>query len=95
MASVELRWVRKAFGRHEVVHGRRREPPVGVARILDQEAARFLSRSLQAVDRDLLVQAVTGAEAYLMALPVLAGWTLLFVVLAVVSYRNDEGRRFR
>jgi ABC-2 type transport system permease protein len=45
--------------------------------------------------RDLLVQATTGAEAYTLALPVLAGWTLLFAVLAVVSYRNDEGRRFR
>ncbi|MDR7383106.1 ABC transporter permease [Promicromonospora iranensis] len=45
--------------------------------------------------RDLLVQATTGAEAYALALPVLAGWTLLFVVLATVAYRNDEGRRFR
>lgn len=45
--------------------------------------------------RDLLVQATTGAEAYSLALPVLAAWTLLFAVLAVVSYRNDEGRRFR
>lgn len=45
--------------------------------------------------RDLLVQATTGVEAYALALPVLAGWTLLFVVLAVVAYRNDEGRRFR
>ncbi|MEV0949976.1 ABC transporter permease [Promicromonospora sp. NPDC050249] len=45
--------------------------------------------------RDLLVQATTGAEAYALALPVLAGWTLLFVVLAIVAYRNDEGRRFR
>ena len=45
--------------------------------------------------RDLLVQATTGAEAYALALPVLAGWTLLFAVLAVLSYRSDEGRRFR
>jgi ABC-2 type transport system permease protein len=45
--------------------------------------------------RDLLVQATTGAEAYTLALPVLAGWTLLFAVLAVIAYRNDEGRRFR
>ncbi|GAB2464695.1 hypothetical protein GCM10027063_02580 [Promicromonospora xylanilytica] len=45
--------------------------------------------------RDLLVEATTGAEAYAMALPVLAGWTLLFLVLAVVTYRADEGRRFR
>lgn len=45
--------------------------------------------------RDLLVQAVTGADAYTLALPVLLGWTLLFAVLAVFSYRTDEGRRFR
>ena len=45
--------------------------------------------------RDLLVQATTGAEAYILAPPVLGGWTLLFAVLAVVAYRNDEGRRFR
>jgi ABC-2 type transport system permease protein len=45
--------------------------------------------------RDLLVQATTGAEAYALALPVLAGWTVLFAVLAVLSYRSDEGRRFR
>ncbi|GAA4719492.1 ABC-2 type transport system permease protein [Promicromonospora umidemergens] len=45
--------------------------------------------------RDLLVQATTGAEAYTLALPVLAGWTLLFIALAVRSYRTDEGRRFR
>jgi ABC-2 type transport system permease protein len=45
--------------------------------------------------RDLLVQATTGVDAYALALPVLAGWTLLFAVLAVLSYRSDEGRRFR
>lgn len=45
--------------------------------------------------RDLLVQATTGLDAYALALPVLAGWTLLFAVLAVLSYRSDEGRRFR
>lgn len=45
--------------------------------------------------RDLLVQATTGAEAYTLALPVLAGWTVLFAVLAAAAYRNDEGRRFR
>ena len=45
--------------------------------------------------RDLLVQATTGAEAYALAVPILAGWTVLFAVLAVAAYRNDEGRRFR
>ena len=45
--------------------------------------------------RDLLVQATTGLDAYALALPVLAGWTVLFAVLAVLSYRGDEGRRFR
>ncbi|MGW2094708.1 ABC transporter permease [Promicromonospora sukumoe] len=45
--------------------------------------------------RDLLVQATTGVDAYALALPVLAGWTILFAVLAVLSYRSDEGRRFR
>jgi ABC-2 type transport system permease protein len=45
--------------------------------------------------RDLLVQATTGVEAYALALPVLAGWTVLFALLAVTAYRNDEGRRFR
>ncbi|HEV6954624.1 MAG TPA: ABC transporter permease [Promicromonospora sp.] len=45
--------------------------------------------------RDLLVQATTGLEASAVALPVLAGWTVLFAVLAVLAYRRDEGRRFR
>ena len=45
--------------------------------------------------RDLLVQVTTGAEAYALALPVLAGWTLLFALLGVAAYRKDEGRRFR
>ncbi|GAB4086923.1 hypothetical protein GCM10028784_35530 [Myceligenerans cantabricum] len=45
--------------------------------------------------RDLLVQALTGIEANPVALPVLAGWTILFAALAVWSYRRDEGRKFR
>ncbi|MDO8145761.1 MULTISPECIES: ABC transporter permease [unclassified Isoptericola] len=45
--------------------------------------------------RDLLVQALTGADAYAGAWPVLLGWTVLFATLAVVAYRRDEGRRFR
>ncbi|MBE1877984.1 ABC transporter permease [Myceligenerans pegani] len=45
--------------------------------------------------RDLLVQALTGNDAYALALPVLVGWTVLFAALAAWSYRRDEGRRFR
>jgi len=45
--------------------------------------------------RDLLVQALTGADAYAWAWPVLLGWTAVFATLAVVAYRRDEGRRFR
>ncbi|RPF23279.1 ABC transporter permease [Myceligenerans xiligouense] len=45
--------------------------------------------------RDLLVQALTGVEAYSLALPILVGWTILFAALATWSYRRDEGRRFR
>lgn len=45
--------------------------------------------------RDLLVQALTGVEAYTLAFPILVGWTVLFAALAAWSYRRDEGRRFR
>lgn len=45
--------------------------------------------------RDLLVQALTGQPAFALAVPVLAGWAVLFAVLAVWAYRRDEGRRFR
>lgn len=45
--------------------------------------------------RDLLVDALTGADAYALAIPVLVGWTVLFAVLAAWSYRRDEGRKFR
>ncbi|MBO0609748.1 ABC transporter permease [Myceligenerans salitolerans] len=45
--------------------------------------------------RDLLVQALTGVEAYSLALPLLVGWTALFAALTAWSYRRDEGRRFR
>lgn len=45
--------------------------------------------------RDLLIQALTGHDAYAMAIPVLAGWTVLFAALTVWAYRRDEGRRFR
>lgn len=45
--------------------------------------------------RDLLVQVLTGADAYAWAWPVLLGWTALFAALAVWAYRRDEGRRFR
>jgi ABC-2 type transport system permease protein len=45
--------------------------------------------------RDLLVQALTGQEAYAAAWPVLLGWTAVLGALAVGAYRRDEGRRFR
>ena len=45
--------------------------------------------------RDLVVQVLTGVEAYALALPVLAGWLVLFTVLAALAFRRDEGRRFR
>jgi ABC-2 type transport system permease protein len=45
--------------------------------------------------RDLLVQALTGTEAYALALPIVGGWTAVFAALATWSYRRDEGRRFR
>ena len=45
--------------------------------------------------RDLLVGALTGADVYAGAWPVLLGWTALFAALTVWAYRRDEGRRFR
>ena len=45
--------------------------------------------------RDLMVQALTGQSAYALAVPVLAGWAVLFAALAVWAYRRDQGRRFR
>lgn len=45
--------------------------------------------------RDLVVQVLTGYDAYALALPVIAGWGLLFTLLAVLAYRRDEGRSFR
>ncbi|NCT92118.1 ABC transporter permease [Cellulomonas sp. APG4] len=45
--------------------------------------------------RDLLVQALTDAQASAAALPVLLAWGALFAAFAVWAYRRDEGRRFR
>lgn len=45
--------------------------------------------------RDLLVETLTGVEAYAAALPVLLGWGALFTAFALWAYRRDEGRRFR
>lgn len=45
--------------------------------------------------RDLLVQALTGEQAYAGAWPVLLGWGVAFAALAVWAYRRDEGRRFK
>ncbi len=44
--------------------------------------------------RELLIQVLTGSDAYPLALPVLLGWGALFTALAVVAYRRDQGRRF-
>jgi ABC-2 type transport system permease protein len=44
--------------------------------------------------RDMVVQVTTGVEGGASAPYVLAAWTVLFGVLAVVAYRRDEGRRF-
>lgn len=44
--------------------------------------------------RDLLVGATTGASVSATALLVLAGWTVVALVLAGWAYRRDEGRRF-
>lgn len=45
--------------------------------------------------RDLLVGALTGADVYPAAWPVLVGWTVVLAALTVWAYRRDEGRRFR
>lgn len=45
--------------------------------------------------RDLVVEVLAGQAASPAALPVLAGWGLLFTLLAVLAYRRDEGRSFR
>lgn len=45
--------------------------------------------------RDLLIQVLTGLDAYPMAPLVLLAWGVLFSLLAVLAYRRDEGRRFR
>ena len=44
---------------------------------------------------DSFSQALTGEPAYALALPVLAGWAVLFAALTVWAYRRDEGRRSR
>lgn len=45
--------------------------------------------------RELMVAATTGEPGYSYAIPVFVAWTALFAVLAIVAYRNDQGRRFR
>ncbi len=45
--------------------------------------------------RDLVVGTATGTDVPATALLVLAAWSALTAVLAVVAYRRDEGRRFR
>jgi len=66
-------------------------PPEVFPGWLDTFSKVLPSRSL----RDLVVQVVSGIDAYAWALPLLLGWTALFAVLAALAYRSDEGRRFR
>lgn len=66
-------------------------PPQAFPGWLDSVSQALPSRA----GRDLLVQALTGQEAYAGALPVLVGWGVLFAALAAWAYRRDEGRRFR
>lgn len=45
--------------------------------------------------RELMVAATTGEPGYSYAIPVFLVWTVVLAVLAIVAYRNDQGRRFR
>lgn len=45
--------------------------------------------------RDLLVAVTTGTGMSASTIPVFLGWTAAFAVMAVLAYRNDEGRRYR
>jgi ABC-2 type transport system permease protein len=65
-------------------------PPQAFPAWLDSISRLLPSRAA----RDLSVQAVTGDPAPAGSLLVLALWTVLFAVLAVLAYRGDEGRRF-
>ena len=45
--------------------------------------------------RDLLVAVTSGQALPATTIPVLLAWTALFVALAVLAIRRDEGRRYR
>ncbi|TGO03825.1 ABC transporter permease [Serinibacter arcticus] len=45
--------------------------------------------------REVMVLATTGEVGYGYAVPVFLAWVAVFAAMAVVAYRNDEGRRFR
>ena len=45
--------------------------------------------------RELMIGATTGEVGYSYAGLVFLVWTLVFAVLALLAYRNDQGRRFR
>ena len=45
--------------------------------------------------REVMVLVTTGQAGYGYAVPVFLAWTAVFAVMAVMAYRNDEGRRFR
>lgn len=65
-------------------------PPEAFPDWLDRFSQALPSRA----GRDLLVEALTGAQAGASALPVLLAWGAAFAALAVWAYRRDEGRRF-
>ncbi len=66
-------------------------PPMMFPEWLDA-ASRFLP-SREA--RELVIWAVQGGELPLLELAGAAAWTVLLLVLALVLYRRDEGRRYR
>lgn len=66
-------------------------PPEAFPGWLDSFSQALPSRA----GRDLLVEALTGAQAGASAVPVLLGWGVAFAAFAVWAYRRDEGRRFR
>ncbi|GMA32810.1 ABC transporter permease [Litorihabitans aurantiacus] len=45
--------------------------------------------------REVMVLATTGQSDVGYAIPVFLAWTAVFATMAVLAYRNDEGRRFR
>ncbi|GAA4544448.1 ATP-binding cassette domain-containing protein [Pseudonocardia xishanensis] len=71
--------------------GRAEAQARGGAGVRRQAAVRGPARGA----RELVVWAVLGTPPDVVALVVLAGWTVLTAGLAVWAQRRDEGRRFR